>query len=79
MKISLSTTMHEEKKVLKERLDAIMKYTDFSRKTFIVSGTLWVIILFGTCYFSEASSVSIFFFSGIYIEGLLMEIRLIGN
>lgn len=78
MKISLSTTMCEEKKVHKERLEAIMKFTDFSRKTFIVSGALWVIILFGACYFSAASSVSIFFFSGIYI-GLLMEIRLTGN
>lgn len=56
MKVPLSTTMCEEKKVLKERLDAIMKYTDFSRKTFILSGVLLVIILFGTCYFSAASS-----------------------
>ncbi len=54
-KIPLSTTMCEDKKVLKERLGAIMKHTNFSRKRIVLSSIILVIILCGTFYLGAAS------------------------
>ncbi len=53
-KVPLSTAMGNEKKILKERLGAIMKYQKFSRKTMVLSGILLVMVLCGTFYFSAA-------------------------
>lgn len=53
-KVPLSTAMGNEKKILKERLGAIMKYKKFSRKTMVLSGILLAMVLCGTFYFSAA-------------------------
>lgn len=55
-KIPFSTTMCEDKKVLKERLGAIMKHTKSSKKTIILSGIFLAVILCGTFYFGAAGS-----------------------
>ena len=55
-KIPISVTMFEDKKNLKERLNAIMKYKDFSKKTIFLSCILFVIIICGTFYFGIARS-----------------------
>ncbi len=55
-KIPVSVTMFEDKKNLKERLNAIMKYKDFSKKTIYLSCILFIIIICGTFYFGIARS-----------------------
>lgn len=55
-KIPISITMFEDKKNLKERLDAIMKYKDFPKKTIHLSYILLVIIICGTFYLGIARS-----------------------
>lgn len=43
--IPVSITMFEDKKNLKERLEAIMKHSDFSKKTIFISGLLLGIVI----------------------------------
>lgn len=57
-KISLLTTMCEDKKNLIERLDAIMKHTNFSKRTIVFSSVFFVIILCGTFYLGAAGSTN---------------------
>ena len=55
-KIPISITMVENKKNLKERLDAIMKHKEFPKKTIFLSCILLVIIVCGTLYLGISRS-----------------------
>ena len=57
-KIPISITMVEDKKNLKERLDAIMKHKDFPKKTIFLSCILLVTVICVTFYLGIARSLS---------------------
>lgn len=56
-KIPLSITMSEDKKILKRRLNAIMKHTNFSKKAVILPSIFLIITLCGVFYISAVSSI----------------------
>ncbi len=56
VKITLSATMCEDKKILKERLDAIMKHRFFSGKTIVLASAFLITVLCGMFYFCAAGS-----------------------
>lgn len=53
-KAPLSTTMCEDKRTLRERLETIMNYKNFSKRTIVLSGIFLAIILCGTLYLGAA-------------------------
>ncbi|MDL2300829.1 M56 family metallopeptidase [Lachnospiraceae bacterium OttesenSCG-928-D06] len=55
-KMTVSNTMCRDKKLLKERLGAIMKYKTFSKKTMVLSGVFLMVLLCGTFYLGAESS-----------------------
>lgn len=54
--IPLTHSMCETKRVLKERLEAIMKYRNFSKKSIALSGITLAVILLGTIYIGAGDS-----------------------